>query len=131
MAALAVLATSCKDKEFGIEYALNTHGDSDGVVDVTFAGGSFDINGAAAFKLNWSNVQEKMFQSKDVVLLDQALSSQDVKVLETAKKVDAWLDDNVSVSSASGTYDLYLQGYIKETFTGLKFEVNRHFTNRE
>ena len=125
--------TSCNscnnDVKFGIEYDLSTNGSTDAAVSVTFNGGHFTVDGAAKFDFDWTNVSPMVFQGESVYGLDSALASNDAKVVEAAKRVDDWLNKEVYVSDFTGHYDIYVKGYVKETLTGLKFEIDRHFTN--
>ncbi len=123
--------TSCnKDVKFGVEYALSVNGSTDGAVDVDFVNGHFDVDGAAKFDFDWTNVDKMTkFDSDKVYNLGDALVSNDAKVAKAAADVDAWLNSEIGVSDFVGHYDLYIKGYVKETLTGLKFEVDRRITN--
>ena len=48
---------------------------------------------------------------------------------------NGWLDDYIkknvlSYFSANTTYDVYVNGYVKETLKGLTFSVDKRFTNK-
>lgn len=120
---------SCSsDVHFGIEYSLQSNGTANGDVAVTFEGGSFSINGDAKYTFSWENTI-LLTKANNVVSLEQALVSKYARIADTAKKVDDWLNSSINVTAAGGTYDLYVKGYVKETATGLTFEIDRHFTN--
>lgn len=125
----AASCTSCSNGvQFGIEYSLQSDGMANGNVALTFDGGSFDLNGDASYALNWQNTI-KLSDVMNAPNLDTAKAAKDPTTAATAEKVDSWLEDNFRVSSAGGTYDIYIKGYIKETATGLTFQVDKHFTN--
>ena len=129
MVGLTAGCTSCSnDVHFGIEYSLQSDGQANGNVALTFDGGSFDLNGEADYALNWSNTI-LLANQVDGIPLATALESKDMHTLEAATKVNEWLDNSIKVTSAGGTYDIYVKGYVKETATGLTFAIDRHFTN--
>ena len=129
MLGLTAGCTSCSnDVQFGIEYSLQSDGQANGNVSLTFDGGSFDLNGEADYALNWSNTILLANQA-DGIPLAVALESKDMQTFEAATKVNEWLDNSIKVTSAGGTYDIYVKGYVKETATGLTFAIDRHFTN--
>lgn len=129
--AFAAMSCSCDDNaSFGIEYALNSNGNTDGSVTVTFPSGEFTLNGDASYVFDWSNADKKLFGA-EAIFLDDALNSKDAKMAKAANKVSAWLESAINVTDAEGNYDVYVKGYVKETLTGLTFEIDRHFTNKE
>lgn len=127
----AVSCTSCdNDAKFGIEYALTVDGKTDGDVNVDFVNGHFYIDAAANFNFDWTNVQNvPTFEGARVYNLEEALASNDVRVAKAAANVNEWLNSEIGVSEFTGHYDILLKGYVKETLTGLKFEIDRRFTN--
>lgn len=130
LAAIAAMSCSCENKSFGIEYELGSNGTTDGYVDVTFPSGQFSINGDASYQFDWSNV-DVVIPDNEVMSLAYGLGAKDAKVAEAARYVDGWLEDAVKVTDAGGDYDIYVKGYVRETFTGLTFSVDKHFTNKE
>lgn len=129
MVGLTAGCTSCSgDAHFGIEYSLQSDGQANGNVAVTFDGGSFNIDGQANYGFAWQNTI-LLNEVNSFIPLSSALNSKDVQTLEAAKKVDEWLNNSITVTSAGGTYDIYVKGYVKETMTGLTFAIDRHFTN--
>lgn len=127
-----MLFTNCSscskpNVQFGIEYSLQSDGLANGDVEMTFEGGQFNINGTADYVLRWSNTV--LLNEVEAPLLSDALVSNDSETAETAKKVNNWLESSIKVESASGTYDIYVKGYVKEIATGLVFSIDRHFTN--
>ena len=130
-ALVAAVACSCGngDKSFGIEYALDSDGTTDGYVEVAFPAGQFSISGDASYQFYWSNVDQVM--DGEAMSLEKGLCAKDAKVAEAAGRVESWLEDAVRVTDAGGNYDIYVKGYVRETFTGLTFSVDKHFTNKE
>ena len=136
LAAVAMLSVascnSCKkeDVKFGIEYSLSVNGSTDGAVDVTFATGYFNIDGASKFDFAWTNAEKKAdLENATIYDLDSALTANDATISEAASRANDWLEENVKVKDFAGHYDIYIKGYIKETFTGLMFDVDRRITN--
>ena len=127
----AASCTSCNnDVKFGIEYDLAVNGSTDAAVSVEFVGGHFSVDGAAKFDFDWANVlKDTKFESAQALALDEALVSNDAKVAEAAARVNEWLETEVAVKDFTGHYDIYIKGYVKETLTGLKFEIDRRITN--
>lgn len=127
----AVSCTSCgNDVKFGVEYDLSVTGKTDAAVAVDFTNGHFSVDGAANLDFGYSNVETPdVLQTGQAVSLSEALASNDARVAKAAADVDEWLTSSVSVTDFVGTYDLYIKGYIKETLTGLKFEVDKRITN--
>ena len=123
--------TSCNtDVHWGIEYALQSDGVANGNVMLTFDGGSFTLNGESNYALEWHNSFELADGANpNAISLEQALCSKDANNLTGAQRVEEWLNNSISVTSAGGTYDIYVKGYVKETATGLTFAIDRHFTN--
>ena len=140
LATLTVLfvasCTSCKNEDgsskFGIEYSLSVDGNTDGAVDVTFAGGYFNIDGASNFDFAWTNAEKATkLEAGKAYGLDSALAMKDATVSEAATRANDWLEENVGVKDFSGHYKIHIKGYIKETLTGLMFEVDRELSNQE
>lgn len=128
---LSTGCTSCnKDVHFGIEYSLQSNGTANGDVEVTFEGGSFSIDGEANYAFSWQNTI-LLTKANNAISLEQALGAKDARTADAAKKVDDWLNSSIQVVSAGGTYDIYIKGYVKETATGITFDIDRHFTNKE
>lgn len=124
--------SSCSnpDSQFGIEYALNSEGKTDGSVTVQVVVADFTVTGDAEYKFDLSSKKfQEILTKGGVKSLDEALESEDSKELAAANKVNSWLDEMVKVIEADGHYDVYVRGYVMETFTGLKFEIDKHFTN--
>jgi len=124
--------TSCsnEDTKFGIEYALNSEGKTDGSFTLQVVTAEFTITGDAEYKFELSSKKIAEVLTKGATKsLDEALQSNDAKELETANKVNDWINEVIKVTEVDGHYDLYVRGYVMETLTGLKFEIDRHFTN--
>ena len=129
----AVSCTSCNndnDAKFGIEYAINVDGTTDAAVNVEFVSGHFYIDGASKFVFDWSNADNIVkLQNTEAYKLDEALASNDADVAKAAAQVDEWLNSEIKVGDFTGHYDIYIKGYVKETLTGLNFEIDRRITN--
>ena len=131
VAVAAVLSCSCNnDASFGIEYALNSDGNTDGMVTLVFPAGEFSLKGDAGYQFHWTNV-DKVVAENEVLPLDKSLGVKDAKVSDAAKRVNEWLESAIHVTEAEGNYDIYVNGYVKETLTGITFAIDRHFTNKE
>ena len=109
------------DVKFGVEYALNINGDADGDVAVTFDQGALKLNGTAALDFVVSNM-DTVAVNGDLPLLDSLLISNDLKTVEAAEAMSAEVD-KFAATAASGTYDLYLKGRVRERVTGLEARV--------
>jgi hypothetical protein len=127
---LTAACSSCSnDAKFGINYALNSDGKVDGMVEVAFPKGTAKLDGNATYNFEWTNVLKLEVNANDVLGLEESLQSKDVKVLEAAEKVNNWLEDAFKIVDYSGHYDIYIKGFVEETFTHLKFEVDKHFSD--
>ena len=121
--------TSCnKDVNWGIEYSLQSDGMANGNVVLTFDGGSFTLDGQANYIFEWHNTVF-LNATRASLPLDEGLEAEDADTVAAAQKVESWLNDFITVTSAGGTYDIYVKGYVKETATGITFAIDRHFTN--
>ena len=113
--------------QFGIAYGVKLQGDSNGQVQVTFPEGTFAMDGNATIAL----------QVGDSLPLGNVTTKAYILEHGTAKEIAALqaVSDSVTyqfnANAASGTYNLWLYGYVKETLTGLIFEIDRHWTNRD
>ena len=122
------ISCSCDNKSFGIEYSLNSDGVTDGSVTLAIPNGEFSLKGDASYQFAWSNTKLLTAES---LPLDESLVAKDAKVSKAANDVNNWLESAIQVIDADGDYDIYVQGYVKETLTGLTFSVDKHFTNKE
>ena len=129
-ACVAAMSCSCSgDKTFGIEYALNSDGTTDGKVSLVFPNGQFSMNGTAGYQFAWTNVDNKLTVSEALPLCE-SLEANDAKVAKAANDVNGWLESAIRVTDAEGEYDIYVKGYVRETLTGLTFSVDKHFTSK-
>jgi hypothetical protein len=131
-ATFMVSCSSCSGGEnatFGVEYSLNSNGLTEGKATLVFPNGNFQLNGTADYKFAWTNAVDTLFQIAKPIPLTAALSSNDTKTLEAATYVNNWLESSVKVIDAEGKYDIYVKGYVRETYTKLTFEIDKHFTN--
>lgn len=136
VAALAMLATfsacSCSnsDTPWGVEYSLQSDGQTDANVAVQFFNANLSLNGGADYVFDWTNVTTPaVLQTTKAVVLDDALACSDIQTAQAAEYVNGWLDEWFKVVSFEGTYDIYIKGYVKETKTQITFSIDRHFTN--
>lgn len=136
VAALAMLATfsacSCsnRDTPWGVEYSLQSDGQTDANVAVQLFNANLYINGGADYVFDWTNVTTPaVLQTTKAVVLDDALACSDIQTAQAAEYVNGWLDEWFKVVSFEGTYDIYIKGYVKETKTQITFSIDRHFTN--
>lgn len=133
MVALAFLPScnSCTNngEGFGIQYALESNGTTDGFVQVAFVNGGFKVTGDASYDFNWSNETPALQKANNVVVLSEALKCGDIKTVQAAEYVNNWLEESIKVTDFSGHYDIYVKGYVMETMTQIKFSIDRHFTN--
>lgn len=124
--------TSCTaTQSFGIVYDLNVTGDGDGQFDVTFPNGKFGMDGKAGLGFELSNDTTKMLMANNALTAEQIQASNDPKQLTALANVNTWVDQNFQATSATGSYDLLIQGYAKETLTGIVIAVDKRITNRK
>lgn len=117
------------DGQFGIEYAFQSEGKTDGSFTLQVVSADFSVNGDAEYAFNLSSKDVAVAAVRGVRSLDQALGAKGGREYKAAKKVEGWLDEAVKVTAFEGHYDIYVRGYVKETLTGLTFSVDRHFSN--
>lgn len=134
--ALAMLATfsacSCSNSDTpqGVEYSLQSDGQTDANVAVQFFNANLSLNGGADYVFDWTNVTAPaVLQTTKAVVLNDALACSDIQTAQAAEYVNGWLDEWFKVVSFEGTYDIYIKGYVKETKTQITFSIDRHFTN--
>lgn len=125
--------TSCNscsnESKFGIQYSIATNGKTDDAVSVDFVNGHFDITGAANYNFKWASDTTHLSTTNNVYKLDEALKMNDIEVVNAASRANEWLEESIKVTSFTGHYLVHIEGYIMETLTGLKFEVDRTFSN--
>ena len=122
---IACVALCSCNTQFGLAYGVKLTGDGDGQFEVTFPQGSYSMDGTAAIDLNVG----------DTIPFGQVTTKAEVIENGNAKQLKALRAANdyaaqFNATAGSGTYDIWLKGFIKEIGTGLIFEVDRHFTNR-
>ena len=132
--AFAVLSsltfTSC-NTQFGLAYGVKLTGDGDGQFEVVFPQGSYAMDGKAAIALNvGDSLLFNTTDSTNVALKNDVILRGKKKELEAMKRVNDSIATQFEAFSGDGTYDLWLNGYVKELGTGLIFQIDRHFTNR-
>lgn len=136
VAALTMFATlsscSCNNRDipWGVEYSLQSEGQTDANVAVQFFNANLSLNGGADYVFDWTNVTTPAaLQTTKAVVLNEALTCSDIQIAQAAEYVNGWLDEWFKVVSFDGTYDIYIKGYVKETKTQITFNIDRHFTN--
>lgn len=122
-----VALTSC-NTQFGIAYGVKFTGDGDGKFAVTFPQGYYAMDGTAAIALIVGDTIP--FNNPDVTTKAQVIESGSPKQLKALQEANDFIADQFSSTAGSGTYDLWIKGFVKEIGTGLVFEVDRHLTNR-
>lgn len=127
---LGFTLTSC-GTQFGLVYGVQLTGDGDGQFEVTFPQGSYAMDGKAALELNVGDSVLFNDTTQKVTFKSEVLERGKKKELAALKRVNDSIATNFEAFSGEGTYDLWLKGYVKEIGTGLIFEIDRRFTNRE
>ena len=126
---IACVALCSCNTQFGLAYGVKLTGDGDGQFEVTFPQGSYAMDGKAALALNVGDTVP--FNGKQVTTKAEVLERGDAKQLSALKSVNDSIAEQFNATAGSGTYDLWLHGFVKEIGTGLIFEIDRHFTNRD
>ena len=123
---IACTALCSCNTQFGLAYGVSLTGDGDGQFEVTFPQGSYSMDGTAAIDLNVGDT----IPFGKVTTKAEVIEKGNAKQLAALKAVNDSVAEQFSATEGSGTYDLWLRGFVKETGTGLIFEIDRHFTNR-
>lgn len=126
-----MLFASCKPDHSPLTkftYDLTITGDADGIVTVNFPDGSFELNGKAGLYFTYAN--DTLVVNRFYTMNELFDSSSPTHSLAFSN-VNNYLNSHFSVSSAGGTYDIVIRGYIKEPITGIVVAIDRRFTNRE
>lgn len=124
--------SSCSNSnsQFNIEYSLNSEGKTDGAFTLHVVAADFTVTGNAEYKFDLTSKKfQEVLTKGEVKSLDKALESEDSRESTVANKINDWLNEMVKVTEADGHYDIYVRGYAMETLTGLRFEIDKHFTN--
>ena len=125
---IACTALCSCNTQFGLAYGVKLTGDGDGQFEVTFPQGSYSMDGTAAIDLNVGDTIP--FFGQKVTTKAEVIERGDAKQLAALRAVNDSVALQFNATEGSGTYDLWLHGFVKETGTGLIFEIDRHFTNR-
>jgi len=125
--AAAMAATSCKG-QLEFVYRADITGDADGHVLVSFPDGRLNINGDANLAFSYANDSLKTRQH--FYTPEQINLSTDKKRGEILQCAKPYMDA-FNVTSAGGNYDIYIKGYVTEKKTGITFNIDKRFTNRE
>ena len=125
-AIIACVALTACNTQFGLAYNVSLTGDGDGQFEVTFPQGSYSMDGTASLALKVGDTIpfNKVTTKAEVIMKG---NERELKALQQANDAIA---EQFNATEGSGTYDIWLKGFIKEIGTGLIFEVDRHFTNR-
>lgn len=126
----AFIFTAC-NTQFGVVYGVQLAGDGDGQFEVTFPQGSYAMDGKATLVLNVGDSVLFNDTTVKVTYKNDVLKRGNKKELAAMKRVNDSIATNFEAFAGEGTYDLHVKGYVKELGTGLIFEIDRHFTNRE
>lgn len=124
------ILTSC-NTQFGLVYGVQLTGDGDGQFEVTFPQGSYAMDGKATLALNVGDSVLFNDTTHTVAYKNDVLARGNKKELAAMKRVNDSIATNFEAFVGDGTYDLWLKGYVKEIGTGLIFEIDRRFTNRD
>lgn len=112
---------SCKEP-IKVTYDATVQGDADGDVTFNFPDGIFQMNGTANLNFHYGNVPDS---TQVYTLMEgQALNAKEQKAVQAFEEVRK----EFNVTSASGTYDLYLYAWVEAY--GIRTQIKEHFTNR-
>ena len=124
---MACLSLCACQTQFGLAYGVKLSGDGDGKFEVTFPQGIYAMDGTAAIVLNVGDT----IPFGKVTTKAEVIERGDANQLAALKEANELIAEKFGASSGGGSYDIWLQGFVKEIGTGLVFKVDRHFTNRE
>jgi len=113
-------------QQFGLAYGVSLSGVGDGKFDVAWPQGSFAMDGTAAIDFV---IGDTIPFGGSVTSKAEVLEKGDKKEVEALQKVSEAVAKQFGVTDGEGTYDFWLHGFVKETGTGLIFEIDRHITN--
>lgn len=125
---LACLALCSCNTQFGLAYQVKLTGDGDGQFSVTFPQGSYTMDGTATLALSVGDTLP--FNNHQVTTKAEVIERGNARQLKALQAANDSIAAQFSATEGTGTYDLWLRGFVKEIGTGLIFEVDRHFTNR-
>lgn len=127
-AIIACLALTACNTQFGLAYGVRLTGDGDGQFEVTFPQGSYAMDGTAALALTVGDTIP--FFGQQPTTKAEVIAHGNKRQLHALQAANDSIEAQFNATEGSGTYDIWLKGFVKETGTGLIFEVDRHFTNR-
>ena len=125
-AIIACVALTACNTQFGLAYNVSLTGDGDGQFEVTFPQGSYSMDGTASLALKVGDT----IPFNKVTTKAEVIMKGNERELKALQQVNDAIAEQFNATEGSGTYDIWLKGFIKEIGTGLIFEVDRHFTNR-
>lgn len=126
----SLVLTSC-GTQFGLVYGVQLKGDGDGKFEVTFPQGCYEMDGKATLALNVGDSVLFNDTTTKVTYKNEVLERGNKKQLAAMKRVNDSIAVQFNTFDGDGTYDLHLKGFVKEIGTGLIFEIDRRFTNRD
>lgn len=124
----AVFALTACQTQFGLVYDVNITGDGDGQFEVTFPQGSYSMDGKADLALI---LGDSIAFNETATLKQEVLDRNKKKELKALNAVNEAMAEQFDAHSESGTYDILIQGTVKEIGTGLSFSVYKRLTNRD
>lgn len=124
----ACLALCSCNTQFGLAYQVKLTGDGDGQFSVTFPQGSYTMDGTATLALSVGDTLP--FNNPQVTTKAEVIERGNARQLKALQAANDSIAAQFSATEGTGTYDLWLRGFVKEIGTGIIFEVDRHFTNR-
>lgn len=131
--AIAVMTSmslvSCDGEKPEFKYDVKIAGEADGQVDITFPGGTFATDGATNLIFTYGNAA---VDTAKVFTENQLCDTNDTKSLKALSSTNDWLANSftVSTTSATGTYDVRLTGFVTEPLTGITVKIDKRFTNK-
>lgn len=124
----AVFALTACQTQFGLVYDVNITGDGDGQFEVIFPQGSYSMDGKADLALI---LGDSIAFNETATLKQEVLDRNKKKELKALNAVNEAMAEQFDAHSESGTYDILIQGTVKELGTGLSFSVYKRLTNRD
>lgn len=127
MLGIGMMLTSCKT-EMGLAYNVAVTGDGDGLIDVQFPQGNFEMNGTAT--INFYAADTVPFVKAEYLTKQQVLESGNKKYVAALDYVQAELE-KVNATDASGTYDLLIDGEVLIYPFNIAVNVHKRLSNRD
>lgn len=122
-----MMLVSCKS-EMGLAYDVSVSGDGDGLVDVQFPQGHFDLNGTATFDL--CAADSIPFVKANHLTKQQIVESGNKKYVAALDYVQAEME-KINATEAGGTYNLLIDGQVLVYPFNIAVKVHKRLTNRD